>query len=44
MSAPRNGDDGRAAMTMDTLDDYVKSEWYDHMSFEIIRECLEDYR
>ena len=44
VSTLRNDDEERNAMTVGTLDDYAKSKWYGHMSFEIIREYHEDYR
>ena len=36
MSVSRNGDGGCAAVTVSSLDEYMKSEWYDHISSEMI--------
>ena len=41
---PHNGDNVRVGVNEGTLEDYLKSDWCDHMSFDIILKYHEDYR
>ena len=44
VNAPHSGEESHVPVSVNILDKYVMSEWYDNMSLKIVRMYHEDYR